>query len=140
MENNIPETLLEAVKYFSDPNTCHNYMVAVRWPNGKIVCPECGSDKVGCIASRRMFQCKAVACRKQFSVKVGTIMEDSPIGLDKWLAAIWLIVNAKNGISSWELHRSIGITQKTRMVHAPPDPSGDANRQFRTAIERDRGS
>jgi transposase-like protein len=88
-------------------------MVSIRWPDGKITCPVCGGENIGVIASRRMFQCKAKACRKQFSVKVGTIMEDSPIGLDKWLAAIWLIANAKNGVSSWEIHRALGITQKS---------------------------
>lgn len=113
MDTNTPETLIEAIRYFSNPDTCHNYMVAIRWPDGKITCPVCGGEHVGSIASRRMFQCKAKDCRKQFSVKVGTIMEDSPIGLDKWLAGIWLIVNAKNGISSWEIHRALGITQKS---------------------------
>jgi transposase-like protein len=113
METTTPKTLLEAVRYFSDLDACHNYMTNVRWPDGKVTCPDCGSDQVGCIASRRMFQCKNKDCRRQFSVKVGTIMEDSPIGLDKWLAAIWMIVNAKNGISSWEIHRAIGVTQKS---------------------------
>jgi transposase-like protein len=111
--NNMPETLMEAVRHFSDPAVCHNFMVSIRWPDGKITCPVCGGENIGVIASRRMFQCKAKACRKQFSVKVGTIMEDSPIGLDKWLVAIWLIANAKNGVSSWEVHRSLGITQKS---------------------------
>jgi transposase-like protein len=110
---NTPQTLLEAIRYFSDADTCHKYMVSIRWPDGKIVCPACGGENVGNIASRRMFQCKAKECRKQFSVKVGTIMEDSPIGLDKWLTAIWLIANAKNGVSSWEIHRALGITQKS---------------------------
>jgi len=108
-----PQTPLEAVRYFSDLDTCHTYMVAIRWPVGKITCPLCGGEQIGTVASRRLFQCKDKACRKQFSVKVGTIMEDSPIGLDKWLPAIWLIVNAKNGISSYEIHRAIGVTQKT---------------------------
>lgn len=111
--NNMPETLLEAIRHFSDPAVCYAFMVSIRWPDGKITCPVCGGENIGVIASRRMFQCKAKACRKQFSVKVGTIMEDSPIGLDKWLAAIWLIANAKNGVSSWEIHRSLGITQKS---------------------------
>ncbi len=108
-----PNTLLEAIRYFSDLDTCHKYMVSVRWPDGKVTCPACGGEQVGVIASRRMFQCKAKDCHKQFSVKLGTIMEDSPIGLDKWLAAIWLIGNAKNGISSYEVHRALGITQKS---------------------------
>jgi transposase-like protein len=113
METYAPQTLLEAIRHFSDPDTCHNYMVSIRWPDGKMTCPACGGENIGVIASRRMFQCKAKECRKQFSVKVGTIMEDSPIGLDKWLAAIWLIANAKNGVSSWEIHRALGITQKS---------------------------
>ncbi len=113
MNTILPQTLLEAIRYFSDPDTCHQYMVSVRWPDGKIACPDCGSEPVGVIQSRRMFQCKAKECRRQFSVKVGTIMEDSPIGLDKWLPAVWLIVNAKNGISSYEVHRALGITQKS---------------------------
>src|SRR6266851_5527085 len=108
-----PPTLLEAIRYFSNLDTCHEYMTAIRWPDGKIICPECGGQEIGHIQSRRMFQCKAKDCRKQFSVKVGTIMEDSPIGLDKWLTAIWLIAGAKNGISSYEVHRAIGITQKS---------------------------
>jgi transposase-like protein len=112
MENErpFPKTLLEAVKYFSDPDTALGCMVAIRWPNG-ITCPRCDSDKHSFVRTRRIWICKG--CKKHFSVKLGTIMEDSPIGLDKWLSAIWLIVNAKNGISSYEIHRSLGITQKS---------------------------
>jgi len=88
-------------------------MVSVKWPDGKVTCPKCGGENVGTIASRRMFQCKAKECRKQFSAKVGTIFEDSPLGLDKWFVAVWCITNAKNGISSCELGRALGITQKT---------------------------
>jgi transposase-like protein len=114
-----PETLLEAVRFFSDLDVCHNYMLSIKWPDGKIVCPKCGGENVGNIASRRMLQCKAKECRKQFSVKVGTIFEDSPLGLDKWFVAVWCITNAKNGISSWELHRALGVTQKSAwfMLH-----------------------
>jgi transposase-like protein len=94
-------------------------MVQIKWPDGKIVCPKCGSEHVGEIKSRRMFQCKNKECRKQFSTKVGTIFEDSPLGLDKWFVAVWCIVNAKNGISSHELARALGITQKSawHMLH-----------------------
>lgn len=112
MENErpFPKTLLEAVKYFSDADTALGCMVAIRWPDG-ITCPRCGSEKHSFVKTRRIWIC--AGCKKHFSVKLGTIMEDSPIGLDKWLSAIWLIVNAKNGISSYEIHRSLGITQKS---------------------------
>lgn len=108
-----PDTLLEAVRYFSDLDVCHRYMVGIKWPDGKITCPKCGGANVGEIANRRLFQCKAKGCRKQFSTKVGTIFEDSPLGLDKWFVAVWSIANAKNGISSHELHRALGVTQKS---------------------------
>jgi transposase-like protein len=108
-----PQSLLEAVRYFSDLDTCHQYMVRIKWPDGKITCPKCGGEHVGEIKSRHMFQCKMKGCRKQFSTKVGTIFEDSPLGLDKWFVAVWCIVNAKNGISSHELSRALGITQKS---------------------------
>ena len=111
MENEtFPKTLLEAVKYFGNPDTALGCMIAIRWPDG-ITCPRCESDEHSFVKTRRIWICKG--CKKHFSVKLGTIMEDSPIGLDKWLSAIWLIVNAKNGISSYEIHRSIGITQKS---------------------------
>jgi transposase-like protein len=115
----IPETLLEAVRYFSDLKVCHEYMVGIKWPDGKIVCPKCGGDRLGQIKSRCMLQCKNKECRKQFSAKVGTIFEDSPLGLDKWFVSVWCIANAKNGISSCELARAIGVTQKTawHMLH-----------------------
>lgn len=117
MEN--PKTLLEAVRYFSSLDACHALMLTVKWPDGRIVCPKCGGDTVGNIASRRMLQCRAKECRKQFSAKVGTIFEDSPLGLDKWFVAVWSISNAKNGISSCEVARALGVTQKTAwfMLH-----------------------
>jgi transposase-like protein len=108
-----PETLLEAVRRFSDLDICHEYMVRIKWPDGNVTCPKCGGMHVGHIKSRRMFQCKAKDCRKQFSTKVDTIFEDSPLGLDKWFVAVWCITNAKNGISSCELARALGITQKS---------------------------
>ena len=113
-----PKTLAEAVVYFSDPDNCLNYLVARRWPNG-VVCPTCGSTTVGFVASRRVWQCKTRHPKAQFSVKLGTIFEDSPLGLDKWLPAMWMIASNRNGISSWELHRAIGVTQKTAwfMLH-----------------------
>ena len=118
-EQNSPKTLLEAVRYFTDLDMCHAYMVNIKWPDGQVCCPECGGTEVGEIKSRRLFQCKAKGCRKQFSVKVGTIFEDSALGLDKWIVAVWCIVNARNGISSCELARAIGVTQKSawHMLH-----------------------
>lgn len=113
-DDNLPRTLIEAVTYYSDPKTCFEEMLSVKWPDGKIVCPKCGGDKVGVIRTRQMLQCKAQqACGKQFSVKVGTIFEDSPIPLWKWLVAVWSVANSKNGISSCELARALGVTQKT---------------------------
>jgi hypothetical protein len=107
-----PTTLQEAVLYFADPDNCLNYLVARRWPNG-VACPTCGATDVGFIASRRMWQCKTRHPKAQFSVKIGTIFEESPLGLDKWLPAMWMIASNRNGISSWELHRALKITQKT---------------------------
>jgi|SRR5579871_2278 len=95
-----PTTLIEAIQKFSDPQFAHDFLVSVRWSNG-VTCPRCGCDQVGFVATRRVWNCKG--CKKQFSAKVGTIFEDSPLGLDKWLTAFWLVVNAKNGISSCEL-------------------------------------
>lgn len=114
-----PQTLLEAARYFADLNVCNEYMRRIKWPNGTIVCPHCGAkgERIGEIATRHMLRCKD--CRKQFSHKVGTIFEDSPLGLDKWFVAVWAIANCKNGISSHELARAIGVTQKTAwfMLH-----------------------
>jgi len=114
-----PETLVTAVTYFSDPKVCFEAMLGVKWPDGKITCPKCHGEEVGVITSRQLLQCKNKDCRKQFSVKVGTIFEDSPLPLQKWFVGIWLIANAKNGISSCELGRALGTTQKTAwfMLH-----------------------
>ena len=113
-----PQTLIEAIRYFGDPDVCLNYMVQVRWPEG-VTCPTCGSDKVSFLATRRLWKCKTVHAKQQFSAKVGTIFEDSPIPLDKWLSAMWMIANSKNGVSSYEMSRSLGVTQKTAwfMLH-----------------------
>lgn len=108
--NNIPQTLQQAIVYFSDKENAFKFMVELRWPNG-ITCPRCGSSEHSFISTRHIWKCKG--CKKQFSVKVGTIMEDSALGLDTWLSAMWLIANAKNGISSYEIERSLGVTQKT---------------------------
>jgi transposase-like protein len=107
-----PKTLQEAIRYFADPDTCLAFMVEIRWPNG-VTCPTCESREVRFLATRRLWECKAKHPKRQFSAKVGTIFEDSPIGLDKWFAATWLIANAKNGISSYEIGRALGVTQKT---------------------------
>jgi transposase-like protein len=115
-----PKTLQDAIIYFADADNCVNYLVAHRteWKDG-VICPICGSKNVGYVASRRLWQCKSRHPKSQFSVKVGTIMEDSAIGLDKWLVAIWMQTNMKNGVSSWEVHRSLGISQKCawHMLH-----------------------
>lgn len=113
-----PKTLQEAIVYFSDPDNCLNYLAAKRWPDG-VVCPTCGSKSVSFSTSRRIWQCSSHHAKRQFSVKIGTIFEDSAIGLDKWLAAVWMLTNCKNGISSYEVARSLGVTQKTAwfMLH-----------------------
>src|ERR1700681_4921990 len=109
-----PKTLQEAIVYFTDQENCLNYLVAQRteWKKG-VVCPRCGSTSVGFLKNQLRWQCSARHPRRQFSVKVGTIMEDSPIGLEKWLPAIWMLQNSKNGISSCEVARALGVTQKT---------------------------
>jgi transposase-like protein len=112
MMSNEPTTLQQAIVYFADPDNCLNYLVARRWPNG-VTCPRCGSENVTFMATRRVWQCKTRHPKSQFSVKVGTIFEDSPIGLDKWLCAMWMLANCKNGNSSWQLHRTLGVTQKS---------------------------
>src|SRR5438552_1362398 len=114
-----PETLHDAIKYFADEDRALDFMKSIRWPDSVVKCPRCGSRNVSFLATRRIWKCKSAHEKQQFSVKVGTVLEDSPIGLDKWLSAFWLIANAKNGISSYELHRSIGVTQKTAwfMLH-----------------------
>lgn len=107
-----PKTLQQAIKYFSDEQVCIDEVAALRWPDGP-VCPKCGGKEHYYLATQRRWKCKAKGCAKQFSVKVGTIFEDSPITLDKWLIALWMLVNCKNGISSYEVGRDLGITQKS---------------------------
>src|SRR6185436_11098800 len=108
-----PKTLQQAIVFFSNPDNCQSYMVAVRWPDGKVTCPTCGSEKVTYLAKQRRWKCYGKHPKPQFSVKVGTIFEDSPLGLDKWMMAMWLIANCKNGVSSCEIARDLGITQKS---------------------------
>jgi transposase-like protein len=112
----LPTNLLEAIRYFSDLDVCTDFVAGLRWPNGPI-CPKCGGTEYSYLTTRRLWKCKA--CNKQYSVKVGTIFEDSPLGLDKWLPAVWLVANSKNGISSHELGRALGVTQKSAwfMLH-----------------------
>jgi transposase-like protein len=112
-----PQTLQEAMAYFSDPARGLDFMVSLRWPGSKVICPHCQSEKVSFISTRSKWKC--MACHKQFSAKVGTIFEDSALGYDKWFPAMWMIVNAKNGISSYEIARALGVTQKTAwfMLH-----------------------
>src|SRR5947207_12731826 len=107
-----PQTLLEAIRYFADPDVALRTMVELRWPDG-VDCPTCGRTDVRFIATRRIWECKEKHPKRQFSAKVGTIFEDSALPLDKWFIAIWAIANCKNGISSYELHRATGITQKS---------------------------
>jgi transposase-like protein len=108
-----PKTLQEAIQYFADPNNCIDYLAIRRWGKDGVVCPICGSREVSFMPSRRVWQCKTRHPKCQFSIKVGTIFEDSPIGLDKWLTAMWMLANCKNGASSWEIHRTLGVTQKS---------------------------
>jgi transposase-like protein len=110
---NTPRTLREAIALFSNPDNAQQAMIEMRWPDGKVRCPTCNSERVTYLANERRWKCYARHDRPKFSLKVGTIMEDSPIGLEKWLPAIWLISNCKNGISSYEIHRALGVTQKT---------------------------
>ncbi|HWE56360.1 MAG TPA: IS1595 family transposase [Acidimicrobiales bacterium] len=113
----LPRNLVEAICYFSDPDRAFAYVVRMRWADGPVICPRCDHDQTSFIASRRIWRCGG--CKKQFSLKVGTIFEDSPLGWDKWLPAIWLIANSKNSVSSHEMARSLGVTQKSAwfMLH-----------------------
>src|ERR1700683_5096712 len=113
-----PKTLQEAIVYFGDPDRCLEFAKQLRWPDGKVICPRCNAAKNSFIngktkkgAPRKMWFC--YGCKRQFTIKVKTIFEDSPIGLDKWMTAFWLLSNAKNGISSHELGRALGVTQTT---------------------------
>src|SRR6266404_5664727 len=111
-----PTTLQDALVYFGDPDKAFNAAVVLRWPNG-ITCPRCESKEHSFISTRKIWFCKG--CKKQFTVKVGSIFEDSPLGMDKWMIAVWMLTNCKNGISSYEIARALGITQKSawHMMH-----------------------
>lgn len=137
-----PRTMLEAVRYFADPQRCFEFMVALRWPNG-VVCPRCGSKEVTYLANARVWKCRGRHKAQKFSAKVGTVMEDSPIGLDKWLPAMWQLASCKNGISSYELARALDITQKSAwfMLHrirlAMQDKDGGKLGGFGSTVEVD---
>src|SRR3954468_6828188 len=107
-----PTTLQEAIIYFSNPVNCREYMVTRRWPNG-VICPKCGSKNVIFLEKYNRWHCREKHKAPQFTLKTGTIFEDSPLGLDKWLTAMWMIVNCRNGVSSWEISRTLNITQKS---------------------------
>jgi len=112
MKDGMPETLQEAIILFADEDTAHEFLVNIRWPEGP-QCPFCATYNVRQLSTRRVFRCKAKGCRKDFTAKRGTIFEDSPISLGKWFAAAWLIINCKNGISSYEIARDLNVCQKT---------------------------
>ena len=117
--NNTPKTLLEAIKFFDNYENCKRYMMKVRWPDGVVRCPQCNSDHVTYLENARVWKCYGTHPRPKFSLKVGTIFEDSSLPLEKWLPAVWMLANCKNGISSYELHRALGVTQKSAwfMLH-----------------------
>jgi transposase-like protein len=112
-------TLRDAILYFADFEHCRQFMVELRWADGVVKCPACGSDKVCYLTKNRVWKCYATHPKPRFSLKTGTIFEDSPIALEKWLPAVWMLLNCKNGISSFELSRALGVTQKTAwfMLH-----------------------
>ena len=114
-----PRTLQEAVLYFSDFDNCLKYMVSKRWPDGIVTCPTCGREDVSFLDNQRKWQCKSAHKNRQFSAKVGTIFEDSPVPLEKWLVVVWMVCNCKNGVSSYEVARTVGVTQKSAwfMLH-----------------------
>jgi transposase-like protein len=114
-----PKTLQQALIFYSDADNCIRFLVERRWPDGVVKCPVCGAEGAKYLTTRRVWQCKKRHPKAQFSIKVGTVFEDSPIGLDKWLAAMWMMANCNNGVSSHEIANSLGVTQKTAwfMLH-----------------------
>jgi transposase-like protein len=109
----MPNTLQEAILYFSDFENCQRAIIKLRWPDGKVRCRYCQSEDVKFLPNARIWKCYVKHPRAKFSLKVGTIFEDSPLGLDKWFCAMWLVANCKNGVSSYEIHRALKVTQKT---------------------------
>lgn len=114
-----PSTLQQAIIHFNDMDNCIKFMIELRWADGKVKCPRCGSGKVTYLQNAKLFKCYGKHEKAKFSLKVGTIFEDSPLGLDKWFAALWLVVNCKNGVSSYEIGRDLGVSQKSawHMAH-----------------------
>src|SRR5579862_1190663 len=114
-----PSTLMEAIRFFEDRDLCLAFLAQLRWPDGNVACPNCGSREIRFLSTRRLWECKTKHPKRQFSIKVGTIFEDSAIPLDKWMTAVWLLANCKNGVSSYELARDLKITQKSAwfMLH-----------------------
>ena len=114
-----PKSLQEAILYFSNHDNCIDYLALRRWPDGRVICPGCGSDKVSFNAQRRTWKCSKHHSKREFSIKVGTVMEDSAIPLDKWLVAMWMILNCKNGVSSCEIAKDVRVSQKSAwfMLH-----------------------
>jgi transposase-like protein len=114
-----PKSLQEAIIYFSNPDNCIDYLAIRRWPDGKVVCPTCGCETVKFSEKRRTWTCAKHHAKREFSAKIGTIMEDSPISLDKWLMAMWMVTNCKNGVSSCEIAKDVKVTQKSAwfMLH-----------------------
>lgn len=123
-----PKSLLQATRYFANPDVCVDFVASMRWPDG-VTCPHCQSKRVSYLSSRRIWKCMAKECHKQFSVKTQSVFEDSPIPLDKWLVAVWLVVNCKNGVSSYEIMRDLKVTQKSAwfMLHRIRLALRDAN-------------
>jgi hypothetical protein len=113
-----PKTLADAIVYFQSSDNCIDYLALRRWPKG-VACPTCGRKDVSFVPSRHLWQCKTRHPKAQFSIKTGTVLEDSPLGLEKWLPVMWMVANCKNGVSSWEIHRSLGVSQKAAwfMLH-----------------------
>src|ERR1700728_1189191 len=114
-----PQTLQEAIQFFSNYENCRQFMISVRWSDGKVRCPYCDSEKVTYLEKARLYRCYENHPKQKFSLKIGTVYEDSPIPLEKWLPATWLLANCRNGISSYEIHRALGVTQKSAwfMMH-----------------------
>src|SRR5579862_4836990 len=113
------KTLTQAIQYFADPENCRRFMIEMRWMDGIVRCPYCASSKVTYLAKAKLYRCYGDHPKQKFSLKIGTVFEDSPIPLEKWLPAVWLVVNCKNGISSYELGKDLGVTQKSAwfMLH-----------------------
>ena len=114
-----PQTLQQTIQFFSDYENCRQFMVFVRWPDGKVRCPRCNSEKVTYLENARVYRCYSNHPKQKFSLKVGTVFEDSAIALEKWLPAVWMMISCKNGVSSYEIHRALGVTQKSAwfMLH-----------------------